>query len=675
MGDLKMNVVRLDAPIAEVLHVAQAWTKQFGLQPKATDVRADLHDAAPPHRLDLALAQRRIWDEAKAKRAKGRFAKSDEDAGRPKQPPPPPKKGAKPGIEQPQEPPPEVGDKVQAKAKPGWQGGKVPPPVARATALLKNAKAVLGRLNGGKPPVPPGRPGEKPVPPGFAKGEGAAPPEKPKRQKSADELKKRMAALDAENKKFGPSDERQAEWEAMRKELKQVETGPKKRPSPPPSPKALGAVIAQMDDDEREALRKASRKRQTPMRELLLETYTKYKDEPEDDSTAETWLSGRTMDLLETVTTRRNRRGGDEPRKPSPDEATKLLSSVAERWQGVRRPFDLTVGMGKRWEGHTTAERAEATAEAVRRAAASGQQPGEERVRTRADEDTPREKARFYEWMEPVVASPPPEGSPGPVHELRRLEELLKNKALTGKVLDPEALNYLSMVIRPFGPLAKKVAEARDNPALAKSFTREELQQIVKEAKSRPLGRTPTDVQNALDDQAFWNTMTKKNTALDQAADARAADKAAGRDVREPNPRSRYASSDKSSAGQYSRPRSNHPASKLASEIGGYFQTDDAKVQAAVDDLKKAGFIPAVAKTFDNPVPGTDFVHPDTGDHVTLVRSGGGWLFQTAEPVEAAPAPGHGKPWRGGVSADTKPNVPDDVDPRPVANRKSLGKS
>lgn len=35
LGDLKMRVTRIDAPISEVLHIANKWTRRFGIKPKS----------------------------------------------------------------------------------------------------------------------------------------------------------------------------------------------------------------------------------------------------------------------------------------------------------------------------------------------------------------------------------------------------------------------------------------------------------------------------------------------------------------------------------------------------------------------------------------------------------------------------------------------------------------
>jgi len=34
LGDSKMNIVRVNAPISEVLHIANAWSEKFGNQSK-----------------------------------------------------------------------------------------------------------------------------------------------------------------------------------------------------------------------------------------------------------------------------------------------------------------------------------------------------------------------------------------------------------------------------------------------------------------------------------------------------------------------------------------------------------------------------------------------------------------------------------------------------------------
>lgn len=35
LGDIEMNVIRVDAPISEILHISNKWTKKFGIAPKA----------------------------------------------------------------------------------------------------------------------------------------------------------------------------------------------------------------------------------------------------------------------------------------------------------------------------------------------------------------------------------------------------------------------------------------------------------------------------------------------------------------------------------------------------------------------------------------------------------------------------------------------------------------
>ena len=45
LGGISMKVIRVDAPIAEVLHLATRWTKSFGIRPKSADSRATVQYA------------------------------------------------------------------------------------------------------------------------------------------------------------------------------------------------------------------------------------------------------------------------------------------------------------------------------------------------------------------------------------------------------------------------------------------------------------------------------------------------------------------------------------------------------------------------------------------------------------------------------------------------------
>ena len=40
LGDKPMNVIRVDAPISEVLHIANAWSEKFGILPSGTKKKA-----------------------------------------------------------------------------------------------------------------------------------------------------------------------------------------------------------------------------------------------------------------------------------------------------------------------------------------------------------------------------------------------------------------------------------------------------------------------------------------------------------------------------------------------------------------------------------------------------------------------------------------------------------